>query len=497
MKKTVSLFLIIIMAFLALSSCKQQTTPSESVTVPSESAPTESVPSSDLPTDEPVHSEEPTAAPTKTTSGTNIGEPTDKAVSGYSLAKNGYNGINFIETPSKIIFLNNPVNPNTKAYTHYYSKVDGEFYPLCFDPLCQHKDIWDGEKYVGTTCVAKMLYWNNYSRDNTFTPPLYCNGRIYFVYFDEIWSCNEYASDLRIDVSFSKLPSDFTKTEARKRKTNQIFNFDRFICSGDSIYFKHIDADGGVRYYRLDTKTNKLHNLTKGAEELAVKLGVDSLYFDYAVANYISFAGTDPDTHTLKHITTDQNLNPSNIPFLGKHDAISILRNTANGQLCGIRRFDEEGKTVVSVDILEILPNGECRKIDAGTGGMYIAEKYTYGKGGVSVMLGKEITLTGFERDIVNQNNGICRYDKKTGEKETLFQDDWLQLNYIYCVNEETGDFFANMMKYEKLENGNVKSSTNYLYTGKIVDGKLENFEPAQIDEPSGIEPPFIIPGWD
>ena len=198
-----------------------------------------------------------------------------------------------------------------------------------------------------------------------------------------------------------------------------------------------------------------------------------------------------------EYITTDKDLNLTNIPFLGEHDVIKILRNTANGQLCSISHFDEDDKTIVSTDTMEILPSGECIQIDTVYGGLYIAEKYTYGTGGVSVTLGKEISATGRERDIVNQNNGICRYDKETGEKELLYQNDWLHLNYIYYVNEETGDFFANMMKYEDRGNGIVKSSTNYLYIGKIVDGELKNFKLAQIDEPSDVEAPFIIPGWD
>ena len=261
------------MLILTFVSCGEQTVPSESVELPSESvptetAPTESVSSSALSTGEPSHSEEPTTEPTETTSGTNIDDPKVFANTGYSfITKTDYSTI--AETPSKIIFLGLIGATGKKSHVYYYSKADGEFYPFCFDPLCQHQDIWDGEKYIGTTCVAKMLYWNNYSRDDTTTPPIYCNGRIYFTYFDEIWSCNEYASDLRIDVSFSKLPSDFTRSEAMKRKREQLFNFDSFICSGDSIYFKHIDADGDVRYYRFDTETRKLHNLTKGMEELA------------------------------------------------------------------------------------------------------------------------------------------------------------------------------------------------------------------------------------
>ena len=379
---------------------------------------------------------------------------------------------------------------------YYYSKADGEFYPFCFDPLCQHQDLWDGEKYVGTTCVAKMLYWNNGTRTNANTPPQYCNGKIYFVYFDEIWSCNEYATDIRIDVSFSKLPSDITKTEARNRMNSGLSCFQQFMIGGNSVFFDHLDADGEVRYYRLDTETRKLHDLTEEMEGLAKEHELESLIFQYAIGNYIRFVGLNTESKKAEYITTDQNLNPTSIPFLGENDILSVLRNTANGQLCGIRRFDEEHNLLSSVYV-EVMPDGEYRSLDVGENGIYVTKNYTYGTGGESVKLGygRTSSVTGKSEEVINHNNGIARYDKETGEKELLFQDDWLNLDTIFYINENTGDFIASMTKYKQNTGGIISSGSGIIYTGKLVDGKLANFEEAIAPDAIFVEPPYDIPG--
>ena len=401
MKKLISLFIALSFLVIALVSCEQQAVPSESATTPSESAPTEAAPtesasSSSEPIIEPVFSEEPTSEPTETTSGTNIDVPQGFGYTGYSFMSIERTGLNnFMETPSKIIFMGTQSAIGKNPYVYYYSKADGEFYPFCFDPLCQHQDIWDGEKYVGTTCVAKMLYRYTYTRVDAYTPPIYCNGRIYFAYFDEIWSCNEYATDIRIDVSFSKMTENITQTEARKRfNSNEFVYFKSFASGGNSIYFCHLDADREFRYYRFDTETRKLYNLSKGMTDLAEKLGFKTFYFYYAVGNYIVFRGAKPGDSKVQIITTDQNLNITNIPFLGENDTILVVRNTANGQLCRINRFDEEHNRL-SYEYVEVLPDGECKQLDAGEKGIYVTDDYTYGYGGEAVELGYSTAMGG------------------------------------------------------------------------------------------------------
>ncbi|MBR0234885.1 MAG: hypothetical protein IJQ37_00285 [Clostridia bacterium] len=504
MKKLISLFIALSILVIALVSCGQQAVPSESVTVPSESAPTESVPSSDLPTDEPsATGKSPsqsvagsTEAPQESTTNSGTTEPHNIASSGYSLKKNDHS-LNFVETPSKIIFLQLLAGSGAKSLVYYYSKADGEFYPFCFDPLCQHQDIWDGEKYVGTTCVAKMLYRYTYTRVDAYTPPIYCNGRIYFAYFDEIWSCNEYATDIRIDVSFSKMTENITQTEARKRfNSNEFIYFLSFASGGNSIYFRHQDADREFRYYRLDTETRKLHDLSKGMTDLAEKLGFKTFSFYYAVGNYIVFRGAKPGDSKVQIITTDQNLNITNIPFLGENDTILVVRNTANGQLCRIDRFDEEHNPL-SYEYVEVLPDGECKQLDAGEKGIYVTDDYTYSYGGEAVELGYSTAMGGKSERVVNKCPDIVRYNKETGEKEVIFHDDWLRMDTIYYVNEETGEFLARVDRYEKDKDGYVYSRSSLIYKGKLIDGKLEDFQQSRIDDEGSIEPPFIIPGWD
>ena len=496
MKKSLSLIIALSMLILALVSCGQVVESTTDITFSTENNPsnTDHFSSSNIHSLEPTPSKSNHTAESVETSTTHNEphEPHTYKPEGYALTMIESSRAFFVETSSKIIFWGNVSAVGKKSYVYYYSKADGEFYPFCFDPLCQHKDIWDGDKYVGTTCVAKMLYLNNGTRIDAYTPPQYCNGRIYFVYFDEIWSCNEYATDIRIDVSFSKLPSNITKTEIKKRMESGISCFNQFLVGGNSVYFDHLDADGKVRYYRFDTEMRKLHDLSEEMEALAKDLGLESLAFQYAVGNYIRFGGINPNTKKIEYIVTDQNLNITSIPFLGENDTLSIIRNTANGQLCGIRRFDKE-HNLVSVERIEVLPNGEYKLIHEETAEVfakgarfYVTDDYVYESGGESVFLGYSgyvSVVTGEAEKVINPSNGIVRYNKKTGEKELIFQDDWLNCDKIYYVNDETGEFLAKEKRYYKGDNDTVSGRSNLLYSGKIVNGKLENYDRVSEDD--------------
>ena len=509
MKKSLSLIIALSMLILALVSCGQVVESTTDITFSTENNPsnTDHFSSSNIHSLEPTPSKSNHTAESVETSTTHNEphEPHTYKPEGYALTMIESSRAFFVETSSKIIFWGNVSAVGKKSYVYYYSKADGEFYPFCFDPLCQHQDIWDGEKYVGTTCVAKMLYLNNGTRIDAYTPPQYCNGRIYFVYFDEIWSCNEYATDIRIDVSFSKLPSDITKTEIKKRMNSGISCFNQFLVGGNSVYFDHLDADGKVRYYRFDTETRKLHDLSEEMEAFAKEHSFENLYFNYAVGNYIVFSGLNAETKKVVNITTDQNLDQTKIPFVGENDILSVTRNTANGQLCGIRRFDKE-HNLVSVERIEVLPNGEYKLIHEETAEVfakgarfYVTDDYVYESGGESVFLGYGSyvsIVTGEAEKIINSANGIVRYNRKTGEKELIFQDDFLRCSGIYYVNEKNGVFLANMMQYKKNPDESVSRGSYVLYIGKLADEKLVDFRKAQFEEVEEPNHP-IIPGVD
>ena len=507
MKKSLSLIIALSMLILALVSCGQVVESTTDITFSTENNPsnTDHFSSSNIHSLEPTPSKSNHTAESVETSTTHNEphEPHTYKPEGYALTMIESSRAFFVETSSKIIFWGNVSAVGKKSYVYYYSKADGEFYPFCFDPLCQHKDIWDGDKYVGTTCVAKMLYLNNGTRIDAYTPPQYCNGRIYFVYFDEIWSCNEYATDIRIDVSFSKLPSNITKTEIKKRMESGISCFNQFLVGGNSVYFDHLDADGKVRYYRFDTEMRKLHDLSEEMEAFAKEHSFENLYFDYVVGNYIVFSGLNAETKKVTKITTDQNFNPTSIPFLGEYDSLTVVRSTVNGQFCIIVHRDEE-KHVFSKEYVEVFPNGEYKLLLELSGEnvkarIYLTDDYEYLCGGESVFLGYGpyvSIVTGEAEKIINSANGIVRYNRKTGEKELIFQDDLLCCRGIYHINEETGEFVASMEQYKKNYDGSVSGSSANIFVGKLADGKLEDFHKAQFEEVEEIEHPSI-PGWD
>ena len=98
-----------------------------------------------------------------------------------------------IETKSKVL-INADITGISTLY--YYSKADGEFYPFCFDPLCNHK---------GKSCIGTLLA--DYERasikaDHVF----FIDDRFYFVSGKKIYSCSEFATDLRVELTFDFKP---------------------------------------------------------------------------------------------------------------------------------------------------------------------------------------------------------------------------------------------------------------------------------------------------
>ena len=199
---------------------------------------------------------ETTEKSTMSTTATSENEQTTPEVfvpSGYRLTT-----LKTIETRSKVLLLDKTVGK--QAVVMYYSKADGEFYPFCFDPLCDHENF--EKNRFRTKCIGAMMYDTMRalpSSDSVY----YINSRLYFVFFDKIYSCSEIATDLRVEVSFSdKMDYYDQMIEYIKNGTNMSGNYylpiQSFAYDGNILLFIRADENGNLNQYAYDTVSKKL-----------------------------------------------------------------------------------------------------------------------------------------------------------------------------------------------------------------------------------------------
>ena len=181
-----------------------------------------------------------------------------------------------IETKSKVIILDPVVETKT---LYYFSKVDGDFYPFCFDPFCDHVN-YDVLTYR-TKCIGTMI--KDPFRTGTSAKIFYINSRIYFVFFDKIYSCSEIATDLRVEVSFSDKMDYYEKmTEFIKSASaggtsvltdSFYYPIQSFERDQNTLLFIRIDEEGNIKQYAYDTVSKKLTDLKKKMTEKEKEIG--------------------------------------------------------------------------------------------------------------------------------------------------------------------------------------------------------------------------------
>lgn len=186
------------------------------------------------------------------------------------------------ETPSKVIFVSGIIGNNT---TMYYSKVDGDFYPFCFDPLCDHKNF-TGTEYR-TKCIGTMIKDPNRAGINARNV-IYLNSRLYFVFYDKIYSCSDAASDLRVEASFSDKMGYYDSliehnkalrsgVEVGSPQISFFTPIQAFENAGNLLLFVRVDEDGSITQYAYDTISRKIDNISSKIVKKEKELGL-SIY---------------------------------------------------------------------------------------------------------------------------------------------------------------------------------------------------------------------------
>ena len=374
---------------------------------------------------------------------------TDKTIPAEAYVKTGYSHYAFssIETRSKVFIDCYPSGV-------YYSKADGEFYRFCFDPFCTHSTY--GENYSPSGCVAGMM------GEGENNKPVFINTRVYFVFSGNIYSCSEFATDLRIECKFGetrqiKLSNGVTIIQSPK--------IDQFKSDEDKLFFKQVSEEGTVVQYMYDTKSRKLVNLDEKIEKLAADSGVNLVLYDFKNGKvyfeaYKNYKNTNDTGKFVGYFSTDDDFS-SLVPVEKIFKNFGIFE-TDIGNI-SLTNDESENKT----QLINSKFNGDTEilidDVKSTLGGtrwlLYINSEHLFFNRNEHILLGytKQPYLTGSglqdqKTDFYNYDGGrIYRFDFKTNEIKCVFDNTDFQNFKIQYIDEENGVAIFVADKFKKV----------------------------------------------
>lgn len=374
-----------------------------------------------------------TPAATTATSSTSGGAVPSESFkpSGYDLGASGS-----VETRSKVILAGNYFGVGTS----YYSKADGEVYAFCFDPFCDHSlDL-----RVDSHCVARMTSTVNH---HTMGQSMfYLNSRIYFVYWGSIYSCSEFATDVRVELELEHFDTRADYAAKLKRGGNSLI-FDDLAGYGNYLFFKYIDPDGTVSWYRYDVVKRQKKRMDDDLHALEEKLGL-KLVLSGIIDNYIYLYAYDDAGKFVCGYVCDYDLK-NEIPTEEKSDAWQLFYTDYGIYIQDYSRYNNNGTNQTSYDLTLVKPDGTLETVVKDvygsfkgnkSGPTYITEKYIYFINSKCTKIGYENNFHGVKECIPNTDGKLYRYDPKTGKKEVVFDgvlEDFYEIERVEYINLE------------------------------------------------------------
>ena len=395
-----------------------------------------------------------------------------------------------IETKSKVMIFEGLNTFRTFDVVYYYSKADGEFYPFCFDPFCTHEEAWRGRRNV-IGCLANGMA-------NTFVRPLdadpvFINSRFYFVFHDTIYSCSEFATDIREEYSFHEY-DNYTTQDINRRQNADAYPICDFFNDGASIFFKHVDEKGAVIQYRYDTSSNKLYDMSTAIEKAEEKVGAPlyarkyvngKVYLDgytnivkqqgdepYKTVNgdFVGYFEADYEFKDIKQVDFKFPVSPW---FVTDNGFIYAEYDENNVRNLMFIDFNGETKMLIS-DMEKTL--GKSPEI------MYYKDDCFYYYAAAPVVLGKDESLLGATRK--NESGGkIYKYDLKTGKSQCVFDN----LNYdyfeIFYIGDVENVVVMKVQKYEKISATDVRSTSGIIIKAALDEnGNFIDLEEVELE---------------
>lgn len=299
----------------------------------------------------------PTGTAGETSANTPMDEPTETPAPGAR-----FHGI--VEGKSRILLFRG-------GTLWYYSKVDGESYNFCFDPLCQHS-------LKNDFCISRLFANHNYSSDGCVYSEKH--DRFYFTRGQNIYSTSFDASDLKLECSFGengKIDRSLKSADLIEYNTN----LSRLRIHGDYLYFIRANDETGIwQIVRYNINTRKTEEMTASGGEwiTSYELADDYIYFKTLDDNWqLRFYTTDFDFKERNEVDDSISISASNMSVEVYYDGYFYERNVnradgaeTDGELYRINPLTGE-KTLIVRD--DRLGSGSSQILCADKNGVYFS----------------------------------------------------------------------------------------------------------------------------
>ena len=348
----------------------------------------------------------------------------------------------WIDLPSRIVYHQNGQN-------YYYSKVDGQSYVYCFDPLCNH----EGGDCLANPANSQILGW-------LFEYTLFINDRFYTqTPYGKIVSYAFDGTDMRIEYDAGYDP----------KMVNQIGWTSNPVAFGSYIYInQRKDEEGKPNTLRFNTETGEMENLTKKTGNYILP------YYFYNGVLY----GRDSRWLWVK---SDIDLNSCE-----EIEKFQIF-NISHGSRFFYEAQDDEWNTVgIAVGDMktgesEVLTN-ETIGIDHPAYIFCVDEDYIYFYQQESIYLG-EILIKGELKPTTKGNNGsIYRINHDGTGLVCIYEEDDFEITGRVAV--VSGDQFLVEGRNIIVRDNQVETWDSGVLVGTIgADGKIDSLDPVEVVE--------------
>jgi len=348
-----------------------------------------------------------------------------------------------IEMPSRVLLVQT-------GGLYYYSKVDGESYRFCFNPLCRHT--------YGENCPSR-LFWLSSSMPGVVTYSEETE-RVYLARGQKLYSTAFDASDLKLELSLGEKGG----IEEQRYDTNYI----RWLrCYGEYVYFMYKnDNTGHEQVFRFNTSSRKLEEMTSGENEWVMGYEIADGYVYFKMLNSNNeFAYYTADMNFKNRKVVNNPIYPTSAGVsMGVYDGKRFYERAPEG-LFAIDPLTGE-KELISDDPLMLAYAQVMAVKDDGV--YFVSEE--------QVVIGQQRDpFTDGMRDIVQVYFRVYKVSID-GKIECVLDD---PRGYVLNMNFVDGGVIVNYMSYYIGEGEQMTSKTNLFVLFDIADdGKFVNPRP-------------------
>lgn len=364
-----------------------------------------------------------------------------------------------VETSSKVILMNylggNGGMNDIKAI-YYYSKADGEFYPFCFNPLCDHNNYDPQTQTYTPKCIGSILRDPFFARADS-SNLVYLDSRLFFPYMGGLYSCSEFATDMKEEVILEKYNSFDDYRDGRGGVNPVIYSL---TSDEDSLFFCHITPKGKQEWLKYTPSSKKITNISDLADSAGKTAGKE--YSIYKISDgrvyMIGYVWNNDGTSKTAAGNYVADIEFKSIKNLDDEPYKSYIFKTNDGYVCrdkiGSESVAEKHSLVyrkLSGETFTIIEDSS-KTLGNWIGYLYMTDKYIYFTKGAGDLIGYSyFSYAGRYDELIGNTDGrVYRYDLNTGNVDVFLDEKYIDVLYIEYINEDENVAVIVAQSYEK-----------------------------------------------